>query len=31
VAKKDPFPNDWEEVRDTDDEDFETGSYEEVL
>lgn len=31
MAKKDPFPNDWEEVNDTDPEDFETGSYEEVL
>jgi hypothetical protein len=31
MAKKDPFPNDWEEVSNTDPEDFITGPYTEVL
>ena len=31
MAKKDPFPNDWEEVSNTDPEDFETGPFDEVL
>lgn len=31
MAKKDPFPNDWEEVSNTDPEDFESATYMEVL
>jgi hypothetical protein len=31
MAKKDPFPNDWDEVYHTDPEDFNTGPFDEVL
>lgn len=31
MAKKDPFPNDWEEVSNTDPDDFMTGTFTEVL
>jgi hypothetical protein len=31
MARKDPFPNDWEEVSSTDPEDFNTGTFDEVL
>jgi hypothetical protein len=31
VARKDPFPNEWQDVSDTDPEEFETATYEEIL
>lgn len=31
MARKDPFPNDWEEVFNADPDDFNTGTFEEVI
>jgi hypothetical protein len=31
MAKKDPFPNEWEEVNNLDDDDIETSTIEEIL
>lgn len=31
MAKRDPFPNDWEEVNNLNDDDIETGTFEEII